>query len=549
MPDSNETRATVGEVDSICNADQMADVFDQWQRIKRATGLAGRIMVAGACMYAGSLLGVAAGGAANPVEVTAGPSTIEVTMEPAFLPEGGSSLDTQIGQAVYPTTHQGARITATPYLDPSVEPEELLANGSDLEMVAKTTQRELESQIGEKSLETARNTLLYNWGGGALGLFVYCGLMTQFERIRQTQNIKMPKKFVTTGVLAVGLITAVPYSVQPYLTRNENYAQNVELNGLLAQGRRYAENLPELSEQLRDPAFQFFSLNKAVEALGSSENDEIVMCLYVVSDAHGGGYRVLRHLYQYDQENNCRKVTVVAGDFTDWGEAFENSRDAIRLLPGLPGEVLVVNGNHDSNATMQYIRQLTDVTDITQEAQSFNGVSFIGLEDPTFTPDTDGSNSAREAADTAASEAGIEAGKTYRGTIKSPTIVVAHRPGQAEAFIENLDEEDKQWIIGAIAGHTHQLETSDSFAGSDIVYLNPGSVTGSGLRLFNPNTGEENPLSAATMYISKTDQGRFYIDKVGLLTEDFEAEDVTYSLWTPSSATSQEEGSMETIPR
>jgi hypothetical protein len=101
-------------------------------------------------MYAGSLVGVAAGNSLAPSEVTAGNFTATVTMQPAFQSRGGSTINTPVGSARYANTHQGAEVVITPKLNEDIRSEELLGEESDLERTIEATTAELRPKNREE---------------------------------------------------------------------------------------------------------------------------------------------------------------------------------------------------------------------------------------------------------------------------------------------------------------------------------------------------------------------------------------------------------------
>lgn len=525
----------------------------RFERVRQAAGLAARVAVAGSCMVAFGYLGVAAGNAVAPATVTAGPLSAEATMAPTLIPRGGTEIPTQVGSVLLPETHQGAPIEVSVALD-GQQAARSFEERRDLDAVTDTVEAELRPQIRSTVIETAGRSTAYNLAGNVTGLLAYAGLAAGAKRLRGSENSpQLRRSLAAFGVAATMVATAAPYSIQPAVTQRPNYGTTVEYTGLLVEGKEYIEDFDTYSRRFSNPLNQLLAIREITESLREQpELRDVEICLYLYADPHGGGYRLATELNEYDQEQDCIAISVVLGDLVDWGQSFENARDAITQLPQLKGRVFVVKGNHDSRNTMNTVADLEGVTDLGEEGEAeVGGVRFIGITDPTFTPNTDGSAQARELADEEAFQAGVRKGAAFIPNGK-PVIVFAHRPDMLEGFLSQLDEEAKRQIILVAAGHTHTAETSTSFQGDGIPYVNPGSVSGGMLRLVDPATGEANPLSAATAYIVESpDEPGLRTGRVVTLSEDLVGEDRGIRVFTPTENADSDEGGapQTTLPR
>lgn len=530
--------------------DTTAPKLSRYERYSRALGLGARILGAAGCMYAGSLIGVAAGNNLVPIEVTAGNFEATVTMQPAFQPRGGSTINTPVGSARYARTHRGAEVVITPKLSEDVKSKDLLGKDTDLEQTVEATTAELRPKIGETALQTAEQTALFGIAGSMAGLMMFLGTQNVLQSVRSSEKqIHIPRSVALLGIVAIGATTVTPYTLTPYTTRNENYTNNVAYTGLIAEGYKYSENFQTYSHQLKDPIRQFFAINKVVEGLGGEKHaGDPDYCIYLASDPHGGGYRTLQELYEYDKQLDCTPITAILGDFGDWSYEFEKLRDSVTQLSDLNGTVMTIKGNHDSYDFIQYISEIPGIHDLTANNElKIKGVRFIGIPDPTFTPDTGETK--------AATQSNYDAGKTLAGNYKdteTPTVVIAHERVALEGFIENLNNtEALKSILFIAAGHSHTQRLDASFHNSGLLYVNPGSVTGGGLRLLDKARGPEGGrLSATTIYLTKTD-GKLWVSGIAQLNENFAGDDKTYSVQSLSQEENTESGlrSNTTIPR
>jgi predicted phosphodiesterase len=361
------------------------------------------------------------------------------------------------------------------------------------------------------------------------GLLVFLGGQSVVRSVRSSEKrIHIPRSVALMGVVTLSATTIAPYTVTPYLTRNENYADSVAYTGLIAEGSRYSKNLETYSDQLKDPASQFFALNKVIEGLGEERHvGEPDYCIYLASDPHGGGYRTLEELYEYDKELGCTPITAILGDFGDWSYEFEKTRDSVTQLRDLKGTIFTVKGNHDSYEFIEYIGQQPGVHNLTTpEGHKVKGVRIIGIPDPSFTPKTGETE--------AATQSNYDAGKVLAGVYEDtgvPTIVVAHERVALEGFLKNLPDEGMvNNILFVAAGHSHTQRLDANFLDNGMLYVNPGSVTGGGLRLLDEARGPGGGrLSATTIYLTKTD-GRLRVSGVAQLNENFAGDDKTYSV-------------------
>lgn len=511
---------------------------------------AARTILAGTCMIGGGFIGVAAGNSLAPTTVEAGALSASVNMEPTILPDGGTEIPTQVGSVVLPDTHKGAGITVSVSLDGDAATR-TFEQSRDLETVARNIESELKPQIQSTVIETSGRSTLFHVAGNLAGALVYTGLMAGLEKVSSTPHSKISRKAMGIAAASLAFISSAPYNIQPALTRNADFATNIEYTGLLSEADESISDYKQYAARFNNPLNQLFAVRQITERLSEQpELRDVEVCLYLYADPHGGGYRLATELNDNDKDKDCVAVSVVLGDLVDWGQSFENSRDSVTRLPRLKGRVLVIKGNHDSRNTMNAVDNLQGITDLGKTGEvTIGGIRFVGITDPTFTPDTDGSKGARVEADEEAYQAGVRRGRDFVPDDK-PMILFAHRENMIEGFFDGLDENDQVEnsdelkVILVAAGHTHELEISPDFDGTDALYVNPGSISGSMLRLTDPKTGEQHPLSAAAVHIVDADSPQ--IGQVISLTEDFDGKNRSVGIYTPPTPQSSEEGGSAT---
>lgn len=218
--------------------------------------------------------------------------------------------------------------------------------------------------------------------------------------------------------------------------------------------------------------------------------DEVVKVLHI-SDLHLApqAWDVISTVaQQYDVD-----VIVDTGDITDHGSRAESRY--VEEVRRMPAPYVWVRGNHDSLVTQRAMRQVPNAVVLDGKPREVAGLTFLGLGDPTFTPDKTLDNDARlvtEATEDLAAAAENEGGVD---------VLVFHDPTDAELL-------DGQAPI-ALFGHKHYREVERGETGSYL--MTQGSTGGSGLRALEPE--EPADIQLSVLYVDKrTHQLRAYDD-------------------------------------
>ena len=191
---------------------------------------------------------------------------------------------------------------------------------------------------------------------------------------------------------------------------------------------------------------------------------------------------------QYDVD-----VIVDSGDITDHGSRAENRY--VEEVRRMPAPYVWVRGNHDSLVTQRAMRQVPNAVVLDGRPREVAGLTFLGLGDPTFTPDKTLDNDARLV--TEATEDLAAAAENAGGV----DVLVFHDPTDAELL-------DGQAPL-ALFGHKHYRHVECGETGSYL--MTQGSTGGSGLRALEPE--EPADIQLSVLYVDKhTHQLRAYDD-------------------------------------
>jgi Icc-related predicted phosphoesterase len=179
-------------------------------------------------------------------------------------------------------------------------------------------------------------------------------------------------------------------------------------------------------------------------------------------------------------------VIVDSGDITDHGTRAENRY--VQEIRHLHTPYIWVRGNHDSGATEAAMRKIPNVVVLEGKERTVAGLSFLGVGDPSFTPDKtvshdDGAivtQAAEQLAATARADGGVD-------------VVVFHDPAPAEVF----DGTARM----ALFGHIHYRKVSHGSEGTWLMV--EGSTGGSGLRALEPATPAK--IEMSVLYVDRRD--------------------------------------------
>jgi predicted phosphodiesterase len=220
------------------------------------------------------------------------------------------------------------------------------------------------------------------------------------------------------------------------------------------------------------------------------EQEEVVKLLHV-SDLHLApqAWDVIATVaQQYDVD-----VIVDSGDITDHGSRAENRY--VEEVRRMPAPYVWVRGNHDSAVTQRAMRQVRNGIVLDGEPREVAGLTFLGLGDPTFTPDKSLDNDARKV--TEATEDLAAAAENLGGV----DVLVFHDPTDAALL-------DGQAPL-ALFGHKHYRKVERGETGTYL--MTQGSTGASGLRALEPE--EPTDMLLSVLYVDRrTHQLRAYDD-------------------------------------
>jgi predicted phosphodiesterase len=209
--------------------------------------------------------------------------------------------------------------------------------------------------------------------------------------------------------------------------------------------------------------------------------DDTVRVLHI-SDLHLAPQAwdtVLTVADQYDVD-----VVVDSGDITDHGSKPENRY--VEEVRRFDVPYVWVRGNHDSQITQRAMERLRNVVVLDGRPRRVAGLTFLGLGDPTFTPNK---------ADTATPEAVAEAAERLASKIEmhgDVDVAVFHDPTPA-GVLDGL-------VPISLHGHLHYRKVTRGEEGT--WFMVQGSTGGSGLRALEPE--QPAPILLSVLYIDRS---------------------------------------------
>ncbi|HSJ21474.1 MAG TPA: metallophosphoesterase, partial [Nocardioidaceae bacterium] len=187
-------------------------------------------------------------------------------------------------------------------------------------------------------------------------------------------------------------------------------------------------------------------------------------------------------------ENYDVDVIVDSGDITDHGSKAENRY--LQEIRHLRAPYIWVRGNHDSVVTERAMRRLDNVVVLDGQVRRVKGLTFLGVGDPTFTPDKaldlDEQTAARYVA-TAAE--GLAAMAEASGGVD---VAVFHDPTPT-GVLDGL-------ASLSLSGHHHYRKVTRGEAGT--WFMKQGSTGGSGMRALEPEKGPED-IALSVLYVDR----------------------------------------------
>jgi predicted phosphodiesterase len=236
----------------------------------------------------------------------------------------------------------------------------------------------------------------------------------------------------------------------------------------------------EYGDQLARIVQNVGGLYTAASTLPVLQTDDAIKVLHV-SDLHLAphAWDLIRTVSkQYDVD-----VIVDSGDITDHGSQPENYY--VEEIATLDVPYVWVRGNHDSVVTQDAIERIDNAVVLDGRPREVAGLRFIGVGDPTFTPDKTETDShavvaqaAEQLAVTAEDAGGID-------------VAVFHDPVGGEALDGTANM--------ALFGHRHFRKVTRGEEGTWL--MQQGSTGGSGLRALEPE--EPASIQMSVLYVDR----------------------------------------------
>jgi predicted MPP superfamily phosphohydrolase len=300
----------------------------------------------------------------------------------------------------------------------------------------------------------------------------------------------------------LSLILNLIVSSYAYLTFRPTAITQPTYKGLISVAPTLVGSAREIATNFQQYRSQVAALLENASKISNLSSDssqyqipsDVITVLHV-SDLHlnPAGWDLIRQLVK------AYGVKVIAdtGDISDHGTAFEDSY--LDEIPKLKIPYLYVRGNHDSVHTQNYIstfpnaKVLDGGTPLVVE-----GLTFVGLGDPTFTPDKSKDSDIKTV---------IDSQNKYAQLMPNTpiNIFLVHNPVNVKVFDGKTD------LI--LAGHLHKR--SFTVLPKKTLLMIQGSTGGGGLRMI---TNREVPakLEANILYFDKNTKKLVAYDEISI---------------------------------
>lgn len=429
----------------------------------------------------GGWLGVMLGGT---VHHEVGPLTTSMRVLPSW--GGGTTVAIPpLGELVL-DTHDGplglqARLVG-------VDVEEARTIMEDPELLAglrKTAEGDLRWELLMAALRSLAAAVL---GGAALSLLA-------IRRVRTT--------LLAGSAAGTAMLTAAAVA---FTTWNPASLAEPRYTGLLASAPSVVGDADRIVNDFSVYGDQLARLVENVTGLYAVTNnlpilpaDRDVVRVLHVSDLHLAphAWDVMRTVTEkYDVD-----VIVDSGDITDHGSKPENRY--LQEIRHLRAPYVWVRGNHDSLVTERAMRRLSNVVVLDGKVRKVKGLTFVGLGDPTFTPDKsvplDEETMAGYVEDAAEDLAGVaeEAGGVDVAVFHDPT------PTRVLDGLASV----------SLSGHLHYRKVRRGDEGT--WFMNQGSTGGSGLRALEPEQ-EPSRIELSVLYLDRESGELLAYDDINL---------------------------------
>lgn len=423
-----------------------------------------------AVVVLGAWLGLLAVGS---VRAPVGPMDTTMTLRPSV--SGGTKINVSpLGALRLDSHHAPVRLDVD--VD-QLDPERSQALVKHPERLSGL-QDEVTGDVAAGTRELAvRSCVAVVTGATALGLVVY----------------RRPRRALAAGGLALALLAAS--GVSAYATWNPKSVLEPKFSGLLSSApsvvgdaRSIVTDFDVYQQELARLVTNVTKLYDATSTLPVYQPDPATIRVLHVSDIHlnPAAWHIVHSLVeQYEID-----VIIDSGDTMDHGTAAENGfLDPARDL-GAP--YVWVRGNHDSQATQDYLKKLKNVHVLDEgSAVDVAGLRVAGTGDPQFTPD----RVRPRGGEAAELRAGRELASALRAQQRAGTpvdIAVTHDPTAAR--------ETDGAVPLVLAGHVHHRVNELLPQGTRLKV--EGSTGGGGLRAVQNEKPEK--VRASVLYMDRS---------------------------------------------
>jgi predicted phosphodiesterase len=447
-----------------------------WARTVRVRTAAAAVLLG----LFGGWLGLMLGGT---VHHEVGPLTTSMRVLPAL--GGGTTVSIPpLGELVL-DTHDGplgvrARLVG-------VDVAEARAIMEDPELLAGMRDQAESDLRWELLMAALRSFVAAILGGAALSLLA-------IRRVRSTA--------LAGASAGVAMLTAAAVA---FTTWNPAALAEPRYTGLLASAPSVVGNADRIvnefsvyGDQLAGLVENVTGLYAVTSQLPILPSDQDVVRILHISDLHLApqAWDVVRTVSEkYDVD-----VIVDSGDITDHGSKPENRY--LQEIRHLRAPYVWVRGNHDSVATERAMRRLPNVVVLDGHVRRIKGLTFLGMGDPTFTPDKSVVLSDEALAEYVAGAADDLAAKAE--STGGVDVAVFHDP----APIEVLDG----LASLTLSGHNHYRKVWRGEAGT--WFMKQGSTGGSGLRALEPK--EPADIALSVLYVDRESGDLLAYDDISL---------------------------------
>jgi predicted phosphodiesterase len=323
------------------------------------------------------------------------------------------------------------------------------------------------------------------------------GLALSMLTLRRVRGALLGGASAGVAMLAAGAVAFTTWNpaalAEPRYTGLLASAPNV-----VGDADRIVNDFSVYGDQLARLVENVSGLYSATSQLPILPADRDVVRVMHVSDLHLApqAWDIMRTVARnYDVD-----VIVDSGDITDHGSRPENRYvQEIRHL-GVP--YLWVRGNHDSVVTERAMRRLKNVVVLDGKVHQVEGLRFLGLGDPTFTPDKSVGlseealagyveDAAEDLAATAEAEGGVD-------------LAVFHDPKPVKV-LDGL-------ASVTLSGHNHYRKVERGEEGT--WFMRQGSTGGSGLRALEPK--EPADIALSVLYLDRSSGELLAYDDISL---------------------------------